>query len=305
MHYPKIDQLLGVDLFFMPHLNFIALSGNCKSVLTIHDLSFLRYPEFFSLRKNFWHQMINVKSLVKKFDQLVAVSENTKRDIIELGGVNPDKIKVIYSAVGEQIKDLKDDNSKLAEIKRKYQLPDKFILHLGTIEPRKNIANLIYAYELLQKKSVQFANYELIIVGVNGWKSKEIFKVRQKSNFKNKIKFIGYVDSINKVYLYRLASVFVYPSFYEGFGFPPLEAMTLGVPVITSFNSSLPEVTAGAALMIDPENISQIAKCLEEVLTDQELREELIKKGLARARQFDWEKSAKEYLKIFYQLAYK
>lgn len=305
-NYPKIDKELGVDVFFMPHINFIGLSSGSKSLITVHDLSFLRNPEFFSLRKNFWHNMINVSKLLKKFKQIIAISENTKRDIIELCGISPDKIKVIYSGIGQEYKQIINPNlveeEKLKEIKQKYNLPDKFILYLGTIEPRKNIEGIIKAYNQLRIDNSELEDVKLIIVGGKGWKSKNIYKEWDLSEYKDDIKFLDYISSENKVYLYNLASVFLYPSFYEGFGFPPLEAMACGTPVIASYSSSLPEVIGDAGLLVDPYNITEIANALKQILLNKDLSDKLIKKGLEQAKQFSWIKTAREYLEVFSRL---
>ncbi|MDP2736262.1 MAG: glycosyltransferase family 1 protein [bacterium] len=300
-NYPKIDKELDVDIFFMPHINFIGLSSGSKSLLTIHDLSFLKYPEFFSWRKNFWHKMINVKRLIKRFDCVVAVSENTKRDIIELCGVDENKIKVIYAGVGEEFRKSADER-KLVEVKSKYNLPDKFILYLGTLEPRKNVDGIIRAYNEIRNKNHALDNIKLVIAGGRGWKSDNIYKEWERSKFKDDIKFLGYVDSKDKPYLYNLAGVFVYPSFYEGFGFPPLEAMASGLPVIASYAASLPEVTGDAALMVDPHNINDIARATREILTDENLKNKLIERGLLRAKNFSWENTARKYLEILNNL---
>lgn len=329
-NWPKIDQELGVEIFFMPHINFIGLTrkssqpplsrGSIKKVLTVHDLSFLRYPEFFSWRKNFWHRMVKVKKLVKRFDTIVAVSENTKRDIVELCGVDEDKVKVIYAGVGEEYRKMVNgyneiippapfikgeknaDEKKLLEVKNKYNLPEKFILYLGTVEPRKNVEGIIAAYNQLRVTSYELRDYKLVIAGGRGWKNKKIYQEREESKFKDDIKFLDYVAGEDKVYLYNLASVFVYPSFYEGFGLPPLEAMACGLPVVASYVSSLPEVAGDAAMMVDPYNISDLASALMEILTDDNLRNKLIARGLERARKFNWIKTAKEYLEILNQL---
>jgi len=300
---PKIDKELETDVFFMPHLNFIGLSKGAKSLITVHDLSFLRYPEFFSWRKNFWHRMINVKKLVKRFSTIVAVSENTKRDIVELCGIDENKVKVIYAGVGEEYRRMADDQSlKMAKVREKYKLPDKFILYLGTVEPRKNVEGIIRAYNEVRSKKLELRNINLVIAGGKGWKSKKIYREREESKFKDDIKFLGYIDPEDKVYLYNLASVFVYPSFYEGFGFPPLEAMACGLPVVASFASSLPEVVGDAALMVDPYNINDISRALKEILTNENLRNQLIARGLKRAGEFSWRKTADEYLKILRNL---
>lgn len=298
-NFPHIDQKLKADLFFAPHLNFFGLSNKTCSIITVHDLSFLRYKEFFSYRRNLWHRLINVKKLLKKFDQIVAVSENTKQDIIELCEVDEKKIKVIYSGIDPlfQTSNFKFQTSNL--ITNKYKLPEKFILYLGTLEPRKNICGLIEAYNLMRQKNPDLKDYKLVLAGAWGWKSEGIKKSLEKSPYKNDILVLGYVEHKDKNEIYRLASVFVYPSFYEGFGLPILEAMACGAPVITSFNSSLSEVTGDAALLIDPFNSEMMALALEQTLINKSLHQELIKKGFAQVKNFSWEKTAGEYLKLF------
>ena len=323
-NWPKIDKELGVEIFFMPHINFIGLTphtpllkGEIRNIITVHDLSFLRYPEFFSWRKNFWHRMINVKKLIRRADIVVAVSENTKRDIVELCCVSPDKVKVIYSGIGEEYRRMTNDQpgiipptpfikgetnadeQKLLKVKNKYKLPDDFILYLGTIEPRKNVEGIIRAYNEVRRKKLEFRNVKLVIAGGRGWKSQKIYQEWERSEFIDDIKFLDYVDGEDKVYLYNLAGVFVYPSFYEGFGFPPLEAMACGLPVIASYASSLPEVVGEAALMVDPYNINDIARALTEILSDENIKNKLVARGLEQAKKFSWEKTAKEYLEIF------
>jgi glycosyltransferase involved in cell wall biosynthesis len=307
LNWPKVDKMLDADMFFMPHINFIALSGKSKNILTIHDLSFLRFPEYFSFRKNFWHKMINIKKLIHKFNTIITVSENTKNDVVELCGVNPENVKVIYSGVEGEYNELSSEASELSSFKRKYDLPDKFIFFLGTVEPRKNIEGLISAYnKFRENRETRFrvpeTEFQLVIAGGKGWKSDSIYNEWKKSKYKDDIKFLGYVNKKDKVYLYNLASLFVYPSFYEGFGFPPLEAMACGTPVITSFTSSLPEIVGDAGIMVDPYNITDIATAIEQVLSDSELRDNLIQKGLERVKRFNWEKTAGEYLGLLKEL---
>ena len=296
--WPKIDKLLDVDIFFMPHINFVSISSNAKKIITIHDLSFLRYPDFFSLRKNIWHKLVNIKKLLKSFDIVVAVSENTKKDLIELCDVPAEKIKVIYSGIDNDYKKI-EDREKLEETKKKYSLPDKFILFLATLEPRKNIDGLIKSFDRFQNKYPQFNDYELIIAGGKGWKGKKLFEAWQTAKHKDKIKFLGYVDREDKKYLYNLASLFVYPSFYEGFGFPPLEAMASGVPVITSNSSSLPEIVRDKAVLVNPYDISEISGAIFQMLSRKDLQKQISERSLGHAKNFSWEKSAREYIGLF------
>ena len=302
LRYPKIDQVLGVDLFFMPHINFISLSANCKKLITVHDLSFLRYREFFSFRKNFWHKFVNVKELLNRFDTIIAVSENTKRDIIELTNINESKIKVIYSGIKSEFRPLTREDDKLAPAKKKYNLPDKFILYLGTVEPRKNVSGIIKAFSRVKdslKSEDEYRELKLVIAGARGWKSKSIFKDAGDSKYKDDIIFLGYVNRDDKISLYNLAALFVYVSFYEGFGFPPLEAMACGCPTIAGATSSLFEIAQNGALTVNPHNITEITNAVIELLKNSKFKDLLISKGIKASNKFKWENSVKKYLDIF------
>ncbi len=292
LNQPKIDRLLkGIDIYFNPHFFVAPLTNKCKKIITFHDLSFEHYPEFFSWRKRAWQKfLMNTREEANKADKIIAVSQSTKNDLINLYKIKENKIEVVHSGVGEEFRIIKNDN---AEIKKKYNLPEKFILYFGTIEPRKNLIGLINAFELLKDEE-----YKLVIAGTKGWLYQDIFKVAHKSKKKDKIIFTGFVEEEDKPSLYNLASLFVYPSFFEGFGFPPLEAMACGIPVITSINSSLPEVVSNAGLMINPKNIDELAWSIEIVLNDNILRESLIKKGLKQSQKFSWQNCAKKTLKV-------
>jgi glycosyltransferase involved in cell wall biosynthesis len=311
--YPKIDKILGgVDVFWSPHFNFTSLSGPAsgpKKVITVYDLSFLRYPEFFSWRKRLWHGAIGVKKVLRQADAIVAISENTKRDIIELVGVAPEKISVIYP--GNNISRREVSEAEKQEFFQKRGLaatggagPGRFILFIGNIEPRKNLQGLIAAFNTLRSNSAQtdgskFNDIKLVLAGADGWKNEEIYKAWRRSPYKDDIKFLGYISQTEKEILYSAASILAYPSFYEGFGFPPLEAMTYGLPVVCSNVSSLPEVVGDAALMVNPFRAEEIAAALQLILTDNNLRERLAAKGYARVKLFFWDKAAAEYLQLF------
>jgi len=300
LRQPKVDQLLGVDIFWLPNLNFISLSSQAKKILTIHDLSFLRCPNFFSLQRNLWHCIINIKKLIRESDKIIAVSENTKNDIMELAGVSEAKIEVIYSGIDEEFRIIDKNDQSLEEVKKKYDLADKFILFLGTLEPRKNIIGLIKAFnEFRENWAGGKERIELAIAGGRGWKEKGARQEREKSKYKEDIKFLGYIPRQDKAYLYNLASIFVYPSFYEGFGFPPLEAMACGLPVVTSFSSSLPEAVGEASLLVDPYKTGEIAQAIRKILSDEFLKNDLIERGRKKASEFSWQKAAEKYLDIF------
>lgn len=293
--WPKLDELCGgVDVFWSPHINFSSFSFGTKRILTIHDLSFLVFPNFFSFRKNIWHSLINLKKLITEADVVIAISESTKNDIIVFFPETKDKIKVIYSGCGQDFKKVSPADPKLLEIKKKYDLGDKVILSLGTSEPRKNAAGLIEAFD-----QADLPGYELVLAGARGWKNKKLYRAYEEAQNKNNIKLLGYIEKEDRPYLYNLASIFTYPSFYEGFGLPVLESMACGTPVITSAASSLPEVASEAALLIDPNNQNSLIVALRELALSDNLRQELANKGLERSKYFSWEKTAKEYIKNF------
>ena len=300
--YPKIDKLLeGVDVFFSPHIFLSSVSKKCKTVTTFHDLSFEKYPEFYSANKNYWHFSMNPKKQARKVDKIIAVSESTKNDLIKNYGINPHKIRVIYSGVNQELR-IKNYESRITEIRKKYNLPEKYILYLGTLEPRKNIIGLIKAFELLKKNPPSSlcergsSDIKLVVAGSKGWLYKDIFKVAENSSVKKDIIFTGFIDDEDKSILYSQAELFIYPSFYEGFGFPPLEAMVCGTPVITSNVSSLPEAVGDAAITINPYNLDELHRAMEMVLNDDKLKNALVEKGFEQVKKFSWQKCARESL---------
>jgi len=298
--YPKIDKLIGkIDVFFSPHIFLLSASKNYSTVVTFHDLSFEKYPEFYSKSKNYWHFSMNPKKQARRASKIIAVSESTKDDLVKLYDINPDKIKVIYSGINLESESWNLE-PRVSEIKKKYNLSDHYILYLGTLEPRKNIIGLIKAYELLRKKfqipNSKFQIPKLVIAGSKGWLYEDIFKTVKNSLEKNDIVFTGFVNDEDKPILYKLADLFVYPSFYEGFGFPPLEAMSYGTPVITSNFSSLPEAVGDAAIMVNPYNLDELSRAMEMVLGDNNLKKYLIKKGYEQIKKFSWRKCAEETL---------
>jgi len=296
---PKIDRMLGgCDVFFAPHFLLSPVSQKCRKVVTFHDLSFEYFPDFFSWRKRFWHNSLAPRQRALEANKIIAVSQSTKDDLVSLYSLSTEKIKVIYSGIESRLGKKEITNEQKLAIRKKYNLPEDFILYFGTLEPRKNLVGLIQSYEAFRQQTGGDKKYSLVIAGNSGWLCDDIFAQAKKSNFATDIIFTGFIDPADKVYLYNLASLFVYPSFFEGFGFPPLEAMACGVPVICSHTSSFPEVVGEAALMIDPYNFDEIAWAMKEVLNDKELRQDLIEDGLARVNNFSWDKCAKETLSL-------
>jgi len=308
LDWPKIDKMIGgVDVFFMPNIIFGGVSQNSKLVVTIHDLSFERYAETFSWVRRLWHAFINPRKICRRANKIIAVSHSTKQDIIDLYGIDPDKISVSRNGLADKFHIIDRNDENLIRVKDKYGLPYKFILYLGTIEPRKNISAIIRAYEKLRKYATALdrevlAKYKLVIAGSKGWLSEKIFTEIDNSEFKDDIIVINFVEELDKQFVLNLASLFVYPSKFEGFGLPPLEAMVSGVPVITANNSSLPEVVGESAILIDSDKPDEIAQAMQEILTNADLREKLITRGLMQSKKFNWTNSAEDFLKVVNRL---
>ncbi len=285
-NYPKIDKMLGgVDIFIAPNISFLAISKSVKFILTVHDLSFERFKETFSWKRRFWHFIINPRKLCQQANEIWTVSTSTKWDLESLYKVAGNKIKVkpIVRSLSLSINN-SGQKSRLKKVRDKYRLPRKFVLYLGTIEPRKNIIKLVQAFEYLKKNKKIEEKYKLVIAGQLGWQYKEIVEYIKKSKFKNCIVLTNFVDQKDKAYFYQLATTFVYPSIFEGFGIPVLEAMANGTPVITSNNSSIPEVIGPAGIMVDPDRVDDLIDAIELIVTDKKIREYYIKKGFEQTR---------------------
>jgi len=293
----KFDRMIGgVDIFLAPNFLFLNLSKNCKKILVIHDLSFELFPQFFTVKARLWHKLIGPKKLASDFDQIIAISQNTKKDIISLYRIPDEKIRVIYPAISDIFFQEITEQDKI-KVKDKYHLPDNYLFYLGNLEPRKNIESLLLAFDLLDDP-----NLSLVIAGGQAWKYKNIYKLWQSLKNKKRIKFLGYVDQADKPALYALAKIFVYPSIYEGFGLPPVEAMALGTPVISGFNSSLLESVGDQGLLLDPNNFQDLASGIRALLEDNEYRQKLSEKGKIYAAKFRWSEVASEFVDLLNKL---
>jgi len=293
--YPKLDQWImdkyhppKIDLFFFPNISFLATK--CPYIITSHDLSFEFFPEFLSLKRRLWHEIINPKKLFVNAKQIIAVSDNTEDDLFQKYSLDVNRIKKIYSGITPNYKIINHEDSKFKKIKQKYSLPEKFILFLGTIEPRKNILGLIEAFNLLDKEEQNIP--PLILVGKLGWKYKKIIKAAEENK---KIRFIKYIKAQEKRYFYNAATLFVYPSFYEGFGFPPLEAQRCGCAVVTANNSSLIEICSNNTIFVDPNNLTDLKNGIKAVLktTSQTA------KPSATIDVWDWTETARQTIALF------
>lgn len=298
LHWPCVDTMLGgVDVFFMPNINFVALSKKTKLLLTIHDLSFEIFPETFSFKRRAWHHFVNPRSLCRRADKIIAVSDSTKDDIVNLYRIDDQKIQRIHNGISQEIIQLDRNDPKLIEVKEQYHLPFNFIFYLGTVEPRKNIPAIVLAYDKLRSLgNPQLDKYKLVIAGGKGWKIGNILDQMRNAKFTQDIIFTSCITNEDKAAVYTLASLFVYPSFFEGFGIPVLEAMRVGVPVITSNCSSLPEVVDQGAIMIDPDKPDELFSAMKEVLLNRELHAQLSEMGARQSIRFNWRASARETL---------
>ena len=300
LRYPKLDKLIGgVDVFFMPNLNFAAFSKKVKVFVTAHDLSFEFFPKLFSWKQRLWHFAVNFHSLLRRADQVIAVSKSTQDDLISFYGLPTKKVHVIHSGVDERFVPINRNDLALLAIQEKYKLPYKFFLSLGTIEPRKNLESILKAFEVFRQTAIgDAAKYELVLAGRPGWKYERFFEAIENSPVKDAIHMIGFVDDRDKPALYNLASVFIYPSLYEGFGFPPLEAIACGTPVIASHSASLPEVVGDAGVLIDPYRPDEILQALREITKDKKFQEKLAARALAQRRYFTWYQAGQAFLDL-------
>jgi len=286
----KRGIILYHETNFIPVMHF-----GVPEISTVHDLTAILYPET--------HPAERVKFFKKRFDKeihdfryIIAVSENTKRDLIELTDYPPERIIVIYEGYHRRFKKYNNDMRIAAYLQGK-GLPQKYILFVGTLEPRKNIEFLIRSYSGLEKRLRD--EHPLLIAGSKGWYYEAIFRLVDDLNLQSNVHFLGYIPDEELPLLYNGASLFVYPSLYEGFGLPPLEAMACGCPVITSNTSSLPEVVGAGGVMVNPRDESDLRERMEEVLTDEKTRIEMSEYGLQRAKRFSWDKCARETLEVY------
>jgi glycosyltransferase involved in cell wall biosynthesis len=284
------------ELFHAPHYVLPPLTP-CKAVVTIHDCIHLRFPQYLPNRLGYAYARASMWMATHRSDRIITVSEASKRDILDYFRVPPEKIDVIYNGIDERFGQSPPDDD-IARIRERYQLNDPFILYAGNIKPHKNLERTIEAFHLL-RRNPEFENVKLVIIGDEIAKYAALRHAVHHYKLHKYVRFFGFVPDSTLAILYRLAAVFVFPSLYEGFGLPPLEAMASGTPVITSNVSSLPEVVGDAALLVDPLQPEDIAEAMRRVLTDPALREDLRRRGLARAQHFSWERSIRRVRDIY------
>jgi len=282
-----------VDVFHSPDFVLPPVL-RAKTLVTVHDLSFIRVSECADPNLRAYLNKVVPRS-VHRADLVLADSQNTKDDLVELLGAESDRIEVIYPGVEERFRPI-EDQALLEEVRRRYNLPPRFILGLGTLQPRKNFTRLIQAFADLQSA---ICDLHLVIAGGKGWLYEDIFATVEHLGLEDRVVFPGFVADQDLPALYNLADLFVFPSLYEGFGLPPLEAMACGTPVITSNASSLPEVVGQAGLMVEAKDVAALTEAMRRVLEDSALRERMVARGLEQARKFTWEGAAAKLLGLY------
>lgn len=293
---PPINLWLGRGVYlFTNFARYPLLSA--KSATIVYDISYEIVPQFVDANNARYLSKV-VHKAVKKSDLIITISNYTKKEIVEFYKVSPDKIMVAYPAVDRR-DFYRRSGWEIDKVKHKYGLPDNYVLFVGNIEPRKNITTLIDAYNKLPRS---YSNkFPLLLVGANGWLSEAIFDKLEiaKQNGYSVVRPNSYIDDDDMPAVYSGASMLVYPSHYEGFGMPPLEAMSCGVPVITSDNTSLPEVVGEAGILVKSTDEKGITKSMLKLMTDKKLRKKMIEKGYAQSNKFSWDESAQ---KIYHAL---
>jgi glycosyltransferase involved in cell wall biosynthesis len=268
------------------------LAARWPTVVTVYDLSFLRYPHSLARGRRAYLRLFSHLSC-RRAKRIIAISESTRRDLVKQWGIPADRIDIAYPGVGEQFRPLPDDEVQAFRVR--HNLPRCFILHLGTLEPRKNLVRLIQAFARLKTDA------KLVLAGGRGWLYKDIAAEIERLRLQNEVLLPGYVADEALVYWYNAASVLAYPSLYEGFGLPVVEAMACGTPVVTSTVSSMPEAAGPAGLLVDPDDTEALTEALNRTLTDEALQEEMRVQGLTQAARFTWQATATATVATFHR----
>jgi glycosyltransferase involved in cell wall biosynthesis len=295
VQFPKLIRESGVELLHSTHYTRPTRLP-CKSVVTFHDMTFFLYPELHTwARRLYFPRMMRLSA--SRADKLITVSDSTRNDLVRVLRIDPKKVTTTHLGLNPGYKPIVDQDEK-RRVAEKYALPEKFILYVGLVEPRKNLPVLINAFKRLIYEEY---NYKLILVGRYGWMYEQLLDQVKELNLENQVQFLGYVPQEDLPLVYNLASLFVYPTIYEGFGLPVLEAMACGVPVITSDVSSLPEIVNKSGILTPVNDPDALFEAIVKGLDDSDLRQELIRKGPERAENFSWTKTAQLTLQVYQQ----
>jgi glycosyltransferase involved in cell wall biosynthesis len=264
------------------------------TVVTIHDMSLRLYARFHPLRRVLLNRPL-LAVAERRADAILTVSHSARRDLLASDRIAPDRVHVVYEAPGAQFRPLAD-RGRLDTVRRRLGLPERFLLYVGTIEPRKNLDRLMQAFHGARNAGVR---HHLVCVGPYGWASRDLGRHIERLGLSDAVHFTGYLRSEDLTAAYNLAEFFVFPSLYEGFGLPVVEAMASGVPVITTCGSSLDEIAGGAALIVDPLDVADLQQAICRMAFEPVLRAQLSQLGLTRARDFSWQRTARETLGVY------
>ena len=298
IHVPWVLHRERPDVFHAPHY-ILPPATRCPSVVTIHDCIHLMFPQYLRNRAAYLYARGSMWSAARQARRILTVSEASKRDIIHFFNVPPEKVVVAYNAIEERFAKTPSDEA-MDRVRERYQLNHQFVLYVGNIKPHKNLVRLIEAFAEIRRRG--FDQLKLLIIGDEISRLPALRRAVHSHKLHKHVRFLGYLEDETLAILYRLASVFVFPSLYEGFGLPPLEAMASGTPVVTSNVSSMPEVTGDAAVLVDPYNVDSIVLGIERVLKDPVFSDELRRKGIARAREFSWERSVERTHQVYQEI---
>ena len=298
IHVPWVLHREKPDVFHAPHY-VLPPATRCRSVVTIHDCIHLMFPQYMRNRAAYFYARASMWSAAHQAHRILTVSQASKRDIIHFFSVPPEKVVVVYNAIEERFSDTPSEEA-IERVRERYQLNHPFVLYVGNIKPHKNLVRLIEAFAELRRR--EFDELKLLIIGDEISKLPALRRAVHSHKLHKHVRFLGYLEDETLASLYRLASVFVFPSLYEGFGLPPLEAMASGTPVVTSNVSSMPEVTGDAAILVDPYSVDSIVEGIARVLTDPALSADLRRKGIARAREFSWDRSVQRTRQLYQEV---
>ena len=282
------------EVLFIP-AHAIPLIHPKNTITTIHDVGFEHFPELYS-QKSLWYHRFSVRFALKHCKKVIAISKFTKQELIDKFKADPEKIVVINNGFNNERYRVIDAPEKINEILDKYKIKKPFIMSIGRLEEKKNTAGIIEAFKLIIDHWPKYKDLQLVLIGNKGYGFEKVLSLIGKYDLSHSVNFPGWVEEEDLPYLLNAAQAFVFPSFYEGFGIPILEAMACGCPVITSNFGATKEVAGNTAILVDPKLEGDIAQGIISVLENQALREYIIKKGIERAKQFSWEKCAQETL---------
>jgi glycosyltransferase involved in cell wall biosynthesis len=301
-HHPLEQLALPVELLrvrpdVLHSPDFIPpLRRSCRSVITVHDLGFLHYPCTLTGASRRYYSQIG--RAVRSADRIIAVSECTRDDLLKLVQADPDKIDVVLEAADPSFTPVESE-AALAAARRRLGVERPYLLFVGSFEPRKNLVRLLEAFARVRRE----LDVQLVLVGRRGWLDEPIFRRLAELDLESQVRVVDAIPNAEMPPVYGAAALLAFPSLYEGFGLPPLEAMACGCPVVASDRASLPEVIGDAGLLVPAEDVDALAEAMLKVLSDAALRAQLVQRGLARARRFSWDRAASESLAIYRRAA--